>query len=113
MPAVVDADRWLYAYDGQSFARKVKANGRVVVADTSYYVKAALAKHVVALRVDAGAGQFVVEADGQVVQRLAIKGLGQGMLPFATFVERLCVEARTVRSAAYGPTVQHCLRSGH
>jgi hypothetical protein len=95
VPAVVDADRWLYAYDGQSFVRKVKANGRVVVADASYYVKAALAKQHVALRVDAEVGQFVVEADGREVQRLAIKGLGVGMLPFATFVERLCSEAHT------------------
>jgi transposase InsO family protein len=55
VPAVVDADRWLQAYDGQRFARNVKANGRVVVADTSYYVKTARAKQAVALRVDAAA----------------------------------------------------------
>ncbi len=109
VPTVVDADRWLQAYDGQRFARNVKANGRVVVADTSYYVKTALAKQAVTLRVDAAANQFVVEANGHEVQRVAIKGLGVGMLPFATFVERLCADARTWRAATYGPVMQHRL----
>jgi len=97
VPAVVDADRWLQRYDGHSFARKVKANGHVMVADAPYYVKVALRKQHVALRVDAAAGQFVVEVDGRAVQRLAIKGLGRGTLPFTTFVEQLCAEARTIR----------------
>ncbi len=103
VPSMVDADRWLAAYDGHTFARKVKATGQVMVADMPYYVKVALAKQHVALRVDAHAGQFVVEADGQEVQRLAIKGLGVGRLPFATFVERMCTDARTRRPApAFG-----------
>ncbi len=97
VPGLVDADRWLQAYDGHCFVRHVKANGHVVVADVPYYVKAALRKQQVALRVDADVSQFVVEADGREVQRLPIKGLGQGTLPFATFVDRLCAEARTTR----------------
>jgi hypothetical protein len=72
-----------------------------MVADTSYYVKVTLAKQHVALRVDAELGQFVVEADGQEVQRLAIKGIGIGRLPFTKFVELGCAEARTLRSIAY------------
>ena len=96
VPTLVDADRWLHAYDGHTFVRKVKANGHVLVADAPYYVKTALAKQQVALRVDAEVGQFVVEADGREVQRLAIKGLGVGKLPFATFVERLCSDSRTL-----------------
>jgi hypothetical protein len=67
-----------------------------MVADTAYYVNAALAKQQVALRVDAAAGQFVVGADGRAVHRLTIKGLGLGRLLFATWVERLCREAHTV-----------------
>jgi transposase InsO family protein len=98
VPARVDADRWLQHYDGHSFVRKVQTDGHVVVADRRYYLKVALAKHAVALRVDAAHGQFVVEADGREVQRLAIKGLGVGTLPFATFVERLGAEARTLRT---------------
>jgi hypothetical protein len=98
VPALVDADQWLHAYHGHIFARKVKATGQVMVADTPYYVKVALATQQVALRVDAELGQFVVEADGQEVQRLAIKGIGQGRLPFATFVDHVCMEARTQRT---------------
>ena len=94
---MVDADRWLHTYDGHSFVRKVKANGQVLVADMPYYVHVALAKQAVAVRVDADAGQFVVEADGRAVQRLAIKGLGRGTLPFATFVEQLCSDSRTMK----------------
>ena len=96
VPTLVDADRWLEVYDGHTFVRKVKANGHVLVADAPYYVKVALAKQRVALRVDARAGQFVVEADGREAQRLAIKGIGLGSLPFATFVERLCSDSRTL-----------------
>ena len=70
---------------------------------------AALRKQYVGLRVDATTGHFVVEADGRAVQRLEIKGIGQGVLPFATFVERLCATTRTtprlrtVTSALHAP----------
>ncbi len=110
LPARVDADQWLHAYHGHTFAHKVKATGQVMVADTPYYVKVALAKQQVALRVDADLGQFVVEADGQEVQRRAIKGLGLGRLPFTTFVEHLAVEARTRRSLAYARMGQQRLQ---
>jgi hypothetical protein len=72
--------------------------------------KAALAKHLVTLRVDAAAGQFVVEADGQEVQRLAIKGLGIGRLPFATFVDRLCADIGVVKRVAHLRAVQSRLQ---
>jgi hypothetical protein len=91
---LVDTDRWVQCYDGQRFVRKVKTNGHVLVADARYYVKAALARQHVALRVDAAMREFVVEANGQELQRLAIKGLGHGTLPFATFVDRLCADTR-------------------
>ncbi len=109
VPTRVDADRWLHAYDGHTFARKVKATGQVKVADKPYYVKMGLAKQLVGLRVDAARGQFVVDADGWEVQRLAIKGLGIGRLSFTSFVEHLCAEARTLRSAAYAQAGQHRL----
>jgi transposase InsO family protein len=109
-PAVVDADRWLHAYDGQSFVRKVKTNGQVLVADAPYYIKAALVGRQVAMRIDAALGQFVVEADGREVQRLPIKGLGLGRVPFTKFVEHRCAEARTLRSMAYERVGQQRLR---
>ena len=51
---------------------------------------AALAKQHSALRVDAEADHFVVEADGREVQRLTSTGLGQGVVPLALFGERGC-----------------------
>jgi hypothetical protein len=57
-----------------------------------------LAGQQIALRVHAEAGQFMVDANGQEIQRLAIKGIGLGSLPFATFVERLCADARAART---------------
>ncbi len=98
VPALVDADRWLHTFDGHSFVRKVRQGGSVTVADVPYYVKAQLVGQQVGLRIDAAMGQFVVEADGREVQRLAIKGLGVGTLSFPPFVERLCAEARTLRT---------------
>ncbi len=101
VPTTVDADRWLHAYDGHTFVRKVAAKGHVVVDDVPYYLPVALLRQHVALRVDAEVGQFIVEADGRDVRRMAIKGVGVGRLPFWAFVEHLCAEARTRRSAAY------------
>jgi len=106
VPALVDTDRWLQHYDGHSFVRKVKANGHVLVADAPYYVKAALARQHVALRIDAALGQFVVEANGREMQRLAIKGLGHGTLSFARFVDRLCVDTRGAPRSFYTAMVQ-------
>ncbi len=93
----MDADRWLAAYDGHVFMRTVQPGGRVSVADQPYYVTMPLLGQQIAVRVDAQAGQFVVEAGEQAVQRLAIKGLGDGMLPFTTFVQRLCTDLRAVK----------------
>jgi hypothetical protein len=112
VPARVDADRWLHAYDGQSFARRVQRSGRVMVADVPYHVPVALVGQQVAVRVDAQAGQFVVEANGRAVHHLAIHGIGVGWLPFATFVEQLCAATRTQKRAAFAAgTVQRRWRS--
>src|SRR3712207_4717903 len=97
-PMMVNADRWLEAYANHTFTRTVRRDGQVLVANWPYDVQVRLVGQQVALRVDADAGQFVVEADGRAVQRLAINGLGLGTLPFATFVERLCVDARMHRA---------------
>jgi len=112
VPAIVDADRWLHTYDGHSFVRRVQRGGQVMVADVPYYIKATLAKQQVAFRVDAATGQFVVEADGRAVQRVAIKGLGLGTLPFDTFVERLCGAAQTVRRTLLPTRTYRRMRHG-
>jgi hypothetical protein len=109
VPTTVDADRWLQAYDGHTFTRKVAVKGHVVVDDVPYYLPVALLRQHVALRVDAALGQFIVEADGRDVRRIAIKGVGVGQLPFWAFVELGSAEARTRRSAAYARMGSHCV----
>ncbi len=109
-PAQVNADRWVQAYDGHTFARRVQRGGQVMVADVPYYVQAGLTGQQVALRVDADAGQFVVEADGRAVQRLAIKGLGVGTLSFARFVEHLCAQTHRLGVAPTRPSTYRRIR---
>jgi hypothetical protein len=110
VPRLVDGDRWLHAYDGHSFVRRVQRGGQVMVADVPYFVKAALAGQHVSLRVDAETGRFVVEVDGRVVQHIAIKGIDVGRVSFATFVEHVCAQARTLRTATSGSTTYRRLR---
>jgi hypothetical protein len=58
----------------------------------------------VTLRIEASDRTFVVEHEGQEVKRLPIQGTGQGAVPFASFVEQLCQEAKSGRAAA-GPRI--------
>jgi hypothetical protein len=81
-----------------------------MVADVPYYVQAGLTGQQVALRVDADAGQFVVEADGRAVQCLAIKGLGVGTLSFARFVEHLCAQTHRLGVAPTRPSTYRRIR---
>lgn len=67
--AVVDADRWLYAYGGHTHPegtrRTVQQRNRVTIAKVSDYRKTLGCGQQIGLRVDAAAGMFVVDADGQ------------------------------------------------
>ncbi len=102
MPTVVDPDRWVAALDGQRFVRKVTADTHISVDDERYSGSQALVGQYVTLRVDAAAGEFVVEHHDQEVKRLPIKGLGSRPVPFAVFVERMCGEARADRLHHHG-----------
>lgn len=54
-----------------------------------------LVGQMVALRRDAPSRTLVVEHDGQVVKRLALHGVGGGMLPYEAYVARMQAEARS------------------
>jgi hypothetical protein len=97
LPAMVDPDRWVQELDGRRFVRKVGRDTQVSVDDDLYYTSQGLVGKSVSLRVDAAAGEFVVEYEDQEVKRLAIKGLGSGPLPFEAYLARICGEARTDR----------------
>jgi hypothetical protein len=94
---MVNPDRWVEVLDGQRFMRKVAADTHISVDDERYYLSRELVGKTVSLRVDAAAREFVVEVRSQDVKRLAIKGLGSGLVAFELYVERMCAEARADR----------------
>jgi transposase InsO family protein len=105
VPMMVDPDRWIDALDGQCFVRKVRANTSVSIDEVIYYTTTSVVGQYVTLRVDAATRTFVVEHEGHEVKRVSIRGTGQGRMPFETFVEQLCAEARSGRRG-YHPTAQ-------
>ncbi len=94
---MVDPDRWLKAYDGRRFTRKVARDTHISVDDERYYITQALVGKYVTLRVDAAAGELVVEHQQQEIKRLALKGLGSGPIAFDAYLEQMCAEARAAR----------------
>jgi hypothetical protein len=97
VPATVDPDRWIDSLDGHCFVRKVRANTSVSIDEVIYYTTTAVIGQYVTLRVDAATRTLVVEHQGREIKRVSIHGTGQGRIPFETFVEQLCAEARTGR----------------
>jgi hypothetical protein len=105
VPATVDPDRWIDALDGQQFVRKVRHDSSVQLDEVRYYTKQELVGKYVTLRVEAATRSLVIEYENQEYKRVAIRGTGVGRMPFATFVERLCEEARLGRGASQ-PLIQ-------
>ena len=97
VPEMVNPDRWVEVLDGHRFMRKVAADTHISVDDERYYLSRELVGKTVSLRVDAAAREFVVEVQSQDVKRLAIKGLGSGLVAFELYVEQMCAEARADR----------------
>ena len=95
VPLFVDPDGWLQAVHARRYARKVKRDGTVLVAEQRYYVTTALAGQYIVLEVDAPTREFVVWQRQEVVKRLPIKGLQKTLLAFDDFVDQLCREAHT------------------
>ncbi len=97
MPEMVDSDRWISAMDGKQYVRKVQRDTSVTVGTGRYYVTQSLRGQEVTLQIDASDRTMVIVHEGKEVKRVPIEGSGRGRMPFATFVEQLCQEARTGR----------------
>jgi hypothetical protein len=95
LPKMVDPDRWLASFHGQTFARTVHPNGSVVVDHQSYYLKQRLAGRHVVLVVNAREHCFEVRLGQEVVKSVAIKGLAGKPMPFEEYVARMLEEARS------------------
>jgi hypothetical protein len=97
LPPVVDPDRWLQRVHGAALKRRVRADGTVVVDKQGYYIAQALRGTYVVLQVDATQQVFHVLRESLPIKDVPIKGLRQAPLPFAQFLEMMCVQARSER----------------
>jgi hypothetical protein len=95
LPMLINPDQWLKVVDGKRFARKVDANGSVMVSKQNYYIGTAYSGKYVALYVEADKREFVVKQREQEIKRLPIKGLYQGQeLTFEEYLALMVEEAR-------------------
>jgi transposase InsO family protein len=97
VPRTVDSDRWINSLHGKCYVRKVKQDTSVTLGTGRYYVKQALIGQEVILQIDATDRTLVIRHEQQEVKRVPIQGSGRGRMPFAQFVEELCIEAKTGR----------------
>jgi hypothetical protein len=100
VPELVDPDRWIEAWDGLCFVRKVQRDTSVSVDERRYYLSKEVVGQYVTLRVEATSRSFVVEHEGKLLKTIAIQGTGKGLMPFERFVELLFTEAHLGRAVA-------------
>ena len=95
LPALVDPDAWLTAFDGHAYQRKVKTDGRVVVDDHAYYVKSALARQVVTLVVNATERVFDVFLGQDRIKQLPVWGLLGKQMRLDAYIDLMGEQARS------------------
>lgn len=97
LPAQVDPDRWLDAYHERCFARRVKANGAVLLDDREYYVGRQYAGREVVAQLDAATRQVqFLDSQRTVLKVKPLRGLVGETLSLEAFVAWCEREARTV-----------------
>lgn len=95
LPEMIDPDRWLRAFHGRTFRRRVQANGSVKMDKRSYYVGKNLKGQQVTLRVDVDRREFAIMQKRQIIKTVPIKGLYDELLEFEVYLNLICEEART------------------
>jgi transposase InsO family protein len=96
VPTSVAPDAWLSHYHGQTFRRRVSANGSVQVDKHFYYIGLKYVKQAVVLHLDAHHQCLHVTCGAERVKTLPIKGLFHGALDFRRYVLRMSEEARSL-----------------
>jgi hypothetical protein len=96
LPAQVDPDRWLEAYDERCFARRVKANGSVLLDEREYYVGSSYAGQEVVAQLDASTRQVRFVHHQQVLKVKPLRALVGAPMPLEAFVAWCEQEARTI-----------------
>jgi len=95
LPTTVNPDAWLKTYHQQGFKRQVRTNGTVTVDNHRYYIGRRYRGQQVLLRLDAQQQDFAVWLGRDCLQRLPIRGLYQGEMPFADYADYIIAEARS------------------
>lgn len=93
VPNSVDPDRWLEAFDGQIFKRRVNAAGAVKLAKHHYYIRRELKGRTVLLQIDAPNRQLEVLVGDELIKTIPLKGLHQQVMPFAAYLSLIQAEA--------------------
>jgi hypothetical protein len=96
LPVQVDPDRWLEAYHERCFARRVKANGSVLLDDREYYVGRQYAGRDVVAQLDATTRQVRFVHLREVLKVKPLRGLVGTEMTLEAFVAWCETEARTV-----------------
>lgn len=96
LPDTIDPDRWLPAYHGRVFRRRVNANGSVMIDRYRYYLGKALAGQLVAFHVEAQRQVFRVQLNGRLIAQYAIQGLHTTQLPLQDYLALMMREAQSI-----------------
>jgi hypothetical protein len=93
-PPTVDPDAWLRAVDGRGFARKVRADGTVVLDGHRYYIGQRLAGQAVVLELRAAERMLAVLHRGQRLKQVRLKGLLETPLPLDDYLALMREQAQ-------------------
>jgi hypothetical protein len=93
LPTIVDPDAWLLPASKQLYRRRVDRNGTIMIGNQRYYIRRALAKQQVAIRVVPHSQELHIYLDNKVVKKVAIKGLYHGQMLLEDYVTLICREA--------------------
>ena len=93
LPTVVDPDAWLAPAAKRMYKRRIDPNGSIKIGNHRYYVRKALAKQHIAVRVLPSTQELQVYLDKQVVKVLPVKGLYHGQMLLEDYVTHICREA--------------------
>lgn len=96
LPDTIDPDRWLHAYHGRVYRRRVNANGSVMIDRYRYYLGKARAGQLVAFHLDAERAVFRVQLNGQVIAQMAIQGLHTTHLSLQDYLTLMMQEAQSI-----------------
>jgi transposase InsO family protein len=95
LPKIVDPDRWLKAMHGRWYPRRVRADGRIQIDGTYYYVRQDLAGHQIMIRLNAATRSFEIFRHDLLVKEVPIKGLRGERMPLDAYIELMAERARS------------------